>query len=78
MKIEIAPDILSATTKCPRDFVCLAQSGQCTCQGLHCVRQELLFVKKAGPNDCPYLIPFGQGHICRCPTRMAIYDKYQR
>jgi hypothetical protein len=77
MKIKIAPEILSATTKCKREFVCLSNPKQCVCRVVHCVRNELLFVQKTAPDGCPYSGPFGEGCLCNCPTRKAIYQQYR-
>lgn len=77
MKSGIAPEIIAATTKCRKAFLCLTQPGKCVCKAVHCVRDQILFIDKAGPDDCPYLLAFGKGYICTCPTRKAVYDRYR-
>jgi hypothetical protein len=35
-----------------------------------------MFVDRPTAGYCPYDVSFGYSHICSCPTRREIYDRY--
>ena len=75
MKFEISEEILQSATKCWRGFTCLSESHNGMCP----VRQwvgDVLFVEKTRQEYCPYDVTFGYSHICTCPVRQEIWDRY--
>lgn len=77
MKIEIDDDILDTTTNCNDDFSCLLGDLELLCEVESCVSDTIHFVKCLETTHCYYKVPFGDGHVCTCPTRMEIYNRYK-
>jgi hypothetical protein len=73
--LEVSEETREKTTRCWQGFACLlgAEGGPCTVQS--CVR-GVLFVDKQTAAYCPYDVSFGYSHICSCPTRQEIHDRY--
>ncbi len=81
MKFNIATQVLKETTRCPNNFSCLlnGQTGDpVECEVQWAGAKDVLFVKSKKLLACPYRFVFGEGYICTCPTRYAIYKKYKR
>jgi hypothetical protein len=83
MKVSVPDDILKATTKCLSDFSCLSDgpagcSHRCAAETV--LNTDLMFVNPMTKNAilCPYLMHYGNGYICRCPTRNYIYSTYKQ
>lgn len=75
MNESVPDEVLKATTKCPSNFSCLNKvSGEagtgCKCNVESFLGKDLLFVRPKDKNTllCPYLMHYGSGHICQCPT----------
>ena len=81
MKFNISIKVLQETTKCPNNFSCLI-SGQIEnsvgCKVQWAGSYNVLFLQSKEPLTCSYKLPFGEGQICKCPTRFAIYKKYRQ
>jgi hypothetical protein len=73
--IEVSEETRRKTDKCWRGFECLSNPQGVTCAVRSCVR-GVLFVDKETVSYCPYEVTFGYSHICSCPTRQEIYDRY--
>jgi hypothetical protein len=73
--IEVSEETRQKTEKCWRGFACLSDTGNGPCAVRSCVR-GVLFVDKQTASYCPYDVIFGYSHICSCPTRQEIYDRY--
>lgn len=77
MQLEIDQKILDKTTKCSENFNCLTDDNH------HCrntkvetsIDSKLIFVS-CDKIFCAYKVHFGDTFICNCPTRLAIYKKY--
>lgn len=76
MKKEIDQDLIEATTKCPRDFLCLEQMGKPNCKVESFVMKNVLYIKCPSDVDCNYILSQGACNICLCPTRKELYKKY--
>jgi hypothetical protein len=76
---QISEEILSQTTKCPKNFQCLTnrQTTMCSIDGV-IDKYNGLFISKKTRRNCPYLTLFGYySYICTCPTRREIYIRYK-
>ena len=75
MLIELDREILQKTTDCDKDFQCLSNENQIYCKVSQCI-SNVHFVKCSIENYCYYELSFENEHICTCPTRKAIFNKY--
>lgn len=79
MNFEIPDEVLAATTKCPKHFVCLSTS-QCDGREKCCVDRaldwNLLLLQSTETLTCPYRITMGRRQACTCPTRFVIHRQY--
>lgn len=78
MKFEIDDDVINETTQCHRDFKCLESENHIYCAVKECVRDEIHFIECDYTDQCNYKMDYGPEFICTCPTRKAIFKKYQK
>jgi hypothetical protein len=81
MKFQINEKILMRTTDCRCYFHCLNGESGKMCIADSPVNEDGLFLKKVSDKDCPYLRKIGfsfVSHICTCPTRREIYERYNQ
>ena len=74
--LEIENKIIEETTKCEKEFACLASHAQKCCKVEHSVAGKVLFVESLDENECRYKVHFGYSFMCTCPTRKEIYLKH--
>jgi len=75
VELEVSEEIRQETDKCWRGFACL--SG--TRDGICPVRErvgDVIFVEKIKQAYCPYDVTFGYSHICSCPVRRELFERY--
>ena len=77
MRLEIDAEITAETTRCADNFSCLSGDSEKLCEVEDCVSNTIHFVKCLESSHCNYKVPFGNGHVYTCPTRMEIYNCYQ-
>lgn len=75
MARDVAEETRQKTDRCPREFACLSDQGAPCCAVRSSVR-GVLFVESEAATHCPYGMGFGYSHICSCPVRWEIYDRY--
>lgn len=75
MAIDVSEEARERADKCPRALACLSDQESPRCTVRSSVR-GVLFVESATPAHCPYRMSFGYSHICSCPVRWEIYDRY--
>ena len=74
MSIEVSEGTLQKAEKCWRGYRCLsAEDGVCPVRDYV---SEVLFVERRRDVYCPYDVTFGYSHICTCPVRREIYERY--
>lgn len=75
VKLEVSQEIRQKTDKCWRGFACLsdAEAGVCA---VHDHVGGVLFVEKIKQAYCPYDVTFGYSHICACPVRRELFERY--
>jgi len=81
MRFNVPDGVVRETKRCPRHFSCLAageDEGGDMCEVRQADGQNVLFLRTDEPTTCPYRVLFGYSHVCTCPTRFAIFQKYQR
>ena len=73
MTLQISQETEKAT-KCTRGFACLDGRGRPRCNVEYVVNEKVMFVRCLDPTFCDYQIPFGNGKICSCPVRIALWN----
>ncbi len=77
MRLEINENVLEDTTRCKKEFVCLAGAGDCLCEVKYSINRKSFFIKCERIMLCNYKVSMGNYMLCGCPTRKAIYNQYQ-
>ena len=75
VKLEVSEKTRQKTDKCWRGFACLSNATNGVCA----VRDQVgdvLFVEKTRQAYCPYDVTFGYSHICSCPVRHELFERY--
>jgi hypothetical protein len=75
MNIKVEDNIIQQTTKCGKNFSCLA--GETPCSVEHCIDNKLHFIKCVSNKLCNYRVPFGYSDVCTCPVRKELYNSYK-
>lgn len=77
-RVDVSDKAKQSTTKCTKDFACLKGNRDFLCPVERYVGKKILFVKCLTQDYCSYQRDFGfTGHMCSCPVRQEIYEKYQ-
>ena len=76
MAFEVDADIINQTTKCPHGFKCLKDGAKQVCKAEEYVKGNGLFIHRKRQDACPYLMTFGYGYMCHCPTRVELYTQH--
>jgi len=74
--LEIDEELLKKATKCHKNFSCIDCENRSMCEAEYAISKNFLFVKRNGSPYCEYRMFYGDGTICSCPVRLAIYNKY--
>ena len=72
---DINKEIIAKADKCDKNYACLYEPDGLSCTILSCLNGKIHFVNKL-ERMCPYHLEFGYSHLCGCPVRKEIYDKY--
>jgi len=75
-EIRITEDTLKMAGKCRKNHSCLSGQIEALCKVELNVEDKIHFVKCISNEFCPYRISFGYSHVCLCPVRKEIFDKY--
>jgi len=74
---EVTSAVLKATTKCEKDFSCLADSNESLCRVKYFNRYNFVEIIPQAADCCPYIFVYSNATYCLCPTRNEIYNRYQ-
>lgn len=74
MTHQIPQEIIDKATKCSSGFACLDERGRPRCNVEYVVDEKVMFVRCLDPAFCNYQLPFGDGKICSCPVRIALWS----
>ncbi len=77
MNRKIRRETYQKTTNCDKKMVCLIEEIVPGCEVESLVKGKCLFVKTDGNRPCFYLKPFHEAHICYCPIRLELHEKYE-
>jgi len=77
MGIEINEEIKSLATLCKHAYACLTSENHVLCKVNDCINGKVHFIECKDQNYCEYQKSFGNGHVCNCPVRKVIYNKYK-
>ena len=74
---KIDPKIVNQTTQCRGNFSCLSGKEDCLCKVESFLRTNgrTIFITNGG-HSCNYIMGFGKGWICNCPTRKTLYEEH--
>ena len=76
MDYQISDEVREKTNQCPHEFGCL--TGEKTvCSASQPIAGDGIFIRRPQDVFCPYLMHFGNSHICNCPARRELYERYQ-
>ncbi len=75
MALEILREILDSAD-CAFNYFCLSAPDE-ICPIDHYSGKNTCFIKKKTTRYCKNALLFGKGHICKCPVRIAIFEKYK-
>lgn len=75
MQWSVDEEIRSQTTRCQKDFACLKGGDLCPVD--HCVDGTVHFIRCKNSAPCSYQLSFGEGAVCLCPIRKALYNRYK-
>jgi hypothetical protein len=68
-------------SKCPNSVSCI-ETGCCgereMCKVQRAAGENILFLEGDMPFGCPYLLPFGYGHLCTCPVHAKLHKQGMR
>jgi hypothetical protein len=76
MTYDISKEIIEQTNKCPREFKCLTGEKKDLCRVQKHTRRDELMLVPINQCFCPYIMSSGRSYICKCPTRMEIYQRF--
>ncbi len=76
MNHEVSPETRAKTTKCRSDFTCLITGKRPICSAAGSLRDAGVFLKERCDEECPYVMAFGGGYMCKCPMRFELYERY--
>jgi hypothetical protein len=77
MEWSISDEVRLLTTQCKKDFSCLKGRRE-LCSVEHCVNETVHFIIRCKqPTSCSYQLSFGEGMVCLCPIRKALYNRYK-
>lgn len=74
---KLVDESIKRRTECSKDFCCL-KDGKSSCLNVKIDRflsGDILFVN-CRDESCEYRMIFGNSVICKCPTRVEIFKKY--
>jgi len=77
VQMLVGMPILSATTKCDKEFSCLSGCTDSMCWATYGSKYPFVEVKPKSAAVCSYLLRYSEASYCLCPTRNAIYNRYQ-
>ncbi len=76
LQIKIKQETIKKTTKCKKNFACLSTHNQVCCKVEYRINGSVLFIYCTNKEHCNYKMILGNNHICNCPTRKEIFNRY--
>jgi hypothetical protein len=76
MKVTIDSEIVGRAEKCKKEQQCLENGKRQVCPPEYQIPKNGLFIKRLSMDSCPYMIAFGNSHVCNCPVREELYSRY--
>ena len=58
--------------QCPKGFKCVDSGFERLCKAKDQGLPNYLDCLEENPDSCTFALPFGYGHLCRCPLRVYI------
>lgn len=74
MPFDIPQELKEKAARCERGWACATEQGLPYCKVEEAVGRELAWVRCLHPVECPYQEAFGEGLICTCPVRLALWE----
>ena len=76
METPVSDEFCKQTKRCPRAFQCQEPDGKPRCDAIRLIGEGLLPIPYPSGQTCPYLVNYGKGHFCMCPTRAEIFKRH--
>jgi hypothetical protein len=76
MEVKIDSETVGRATQCNKKYQCLEDEKRHVCPPDYQIPEDGLFIRRLSMDDCPYVIPFGNSHVCDCPVRVELYSRY--
>ena len=73
---NVSEETIAETKRCEKAFSCLKKTNEDLCPIESCVNGKVHFIKCLSTVSCSYRIYNAYNCICRCPTRMELYNRY--
>jgi hypothetical protein len=64
--------------QCPKDFNCYKSGLKVLCKAKDIGLDSYLECMEVYPQKCPFSVPFGYSHLCKCPLRVYIAKKLKK
>ena len=77
MKFEIDQAIIDRT-ECEKGYMCLSGNDEDIFDMKDHLGHNMLVLEHDRPKNCPHNHNYGSLHVCKCPVRVEIYNKYGR
>lgn len=75
--LQVSAEALGKTKKCQSNFRCLTPETSKMCLIDKSVNGNGLFIKKRKKQKkCSYLLFLGYSHVCNCPIRYEIFERF--
>ena len=68
-------DEIMSGMSCPRSFKCADSGFENVCKARDRGLRDYLDCLEDNPKNCPFSVPFANGHFCECPLRVYLAKK---
>ena len=76
MRFEIREDVIASATQCEKDIACLHSADHVYCTVENCLMHRVPYVRCRNEEPCVYKGDLEGSHICMCPIRKEIFNRY--
>ena len=74
--LKIDKAVLHKTTNCIFNFTCLTGEKTCLCDVVDSNEEDIVEIKTMPSISCKYCVSLESASYCTCPTRVAVYNRY--
>ena len=77
MSYDIDAEIITSARLCQTGCSCLKGEQGSLCKITECIGSSIHFIYCEMSKSCDYRMSFGDAHVCNCPVRKEIFNKYK-